>query len=215
VVVLGDFIYQVTLEDEAKMKRVMDLLNPLTDSDIPVYAVLGNHDYEVGNAGDPINYPLAERMEAYLESAGIRVLHNEAVALSASGQEDAPLYLVGIASRLAKVDQPKQAFLGLADAAPRFVVMHHPVSFGEIPAGKAPVAVAGHTHGGQVGVPLPPPWESESKWVPLSGWIEGYGQAGNRLYINRGIGFSVAPVRINRMPEITLFTLETAQDGAL
>ncbi len=45
----------------------------------------------------------------------------------------------------------------------------------------------------------------------LSGWIHDYGQPGNRLYINRGIGFSRFPIRINCPPEITLFTLRRAR----
>jgi predicted MPP superfamily phosphohydrolase len=38
-----------------------------------------------------------------------------------------------------------------------------------------------------------------------------HGQAGKRLYVNRGIGFSIVPVRINAVPELTIFTLERAK----
>ena len=43
--------------------------------------------------------------------------------------------------------------------------------------------------------------------VHVDGWIQDYGAAGNRLYVNRGIGFSTIPIRINCPPEITIFTL--------
>lgn len=45
--------------------------------------------------------------------------------------------------------------------------------------------------------------------VATDGWIEsGFGAAGNRLYVNRGIGFSVMPLRINCPPELTWVTLD-------
>jgi predicted MPP superfamily phosphohydrolase len=45
--------------------------------------------------------------------------------------------------------------------------------------------------------------------VAADGWIEpGFGAPGDRLYVNRGIGFSVVPIRINCLPELTCVTLE-------
>jgi hypothetical protein len=43
-------------------------------------------------------------------------------------------------------------------------------------------------------------------WAPPS-----YGDGGNGLYVNRGIGFSALPVRINCRPELTLVTLATEE----
>jgi hypothetical protein len=45
--------------------------------------------------------------------------------------------------------------------------------------------------------------------VHVDGWIDGYGQPRNRLYVNRGIGFSKAPIRINCRPELTISTLRS------
>ena len=42
---------------------------------------------------------------------------------------------------------------------------------------------------------------------PIDGWGEGYGQPGNRLSVNRGIGFSLIPVRLFCPPEVTIFRL--------
>ena len=89
--------------------------------------------------------------------------------------------------------------------------MHNPDSFEPLPSGTAPLAMAGHTHGGQVRLPFLPEWSwmtfAKEDEVHADGWIDGYGQPGNRLYVNRGIGFSIIPIRINCPPEITLFTL--------
>ena len=65
------------------------------------------------------------------------------------------------------------------------------------------------------------PFTPEWSWITFrledevhaDGWIDGYGAPGNRLYVNRGIGFSVLPIRINCPPEITMFTLSGAAAG--
>jgi len=45
--------------------------------------------------------------------------------------------------------------------------------------------------------------------VAADGWIApGFGAPDNRLYVNRGIGFSVVPMRINCRPELTWLTLD-------
>lgn len=92
------------------------------------------------------------------------------------------------------------------------VMMHNAASFTVFPANSAPFAVAGHTHGGQVRIPGTQSWSwieiVKEDEVQVDGWIDAFGEAGNRLYINRGIGFSIVPIRINCMPDGALFTLQ-------
>ncbi|HEV2123950.1 MAG TPA: metallophosphoesterase, partial [Chloroflexota bacterium] len=104
------------------------------------------------------------------------------------------------------------AVRNLATDAPRIILMHHPESFAELPAGTAPLAFAGHTHGGQVRVPFKPDWSGAiitGSEVRRDGWIDGYGEPGNRLYVNRGIGMSLAPIRLFCRPAVTFFTLRS------
>ena len=230
VLIAGDFIYHPTDEESieeareelepeelqetfGELNRALELLQSLLKSDIPVYAVLGNHDYGMGTPEDVKLDWLADQVHKALEAAGIQVLENEAAPLpSPDGSEGENLYLVGIGSHYANNARPQQALAQLPDDVPRLVLMHNPDSFDELPAGSAPLALAGHTHGGQIRLPFTPEWS----WMALlaedqvhaDGWVEGYGQPGNRLYVNRGIGFSVIPVRLNAAPEVTLFTLQ-------
>jgi predicted MPP superfamily phosphohydrolase len=44
----------------------------------------------------------------------------------------------------------------------------------------------------------------------VDGWIDGFLQRGNHLFVNRGIGFSKLPVRIGAPPELTLITIHRA-----
>lgn len=229
VLIAGDFIYH-PIGDETReeiredfeqeeneevfseLRNALSLLSPLTDSNIPIYAVLGNHDYAMEEPDDTKLAWLAQQVHAILEDVGITVLVNESVALeSPKNQESAPLYLVGIGSHYADNDDPQRALAQLPDDAARIVLMHNPDSFTSFPAGTAPLALAGHTHGGQIRLP----WTSDWSWMAMltedqvhaDGWIKGYGNPHNRLYVNRGIGFSMIPVRLNAAPEVTLFTL--------
>lgn len=215
VLLLGDFIYHALETRENEVQKVVQILQPLRDAGIPVYAVLGNHDYQVNEAAEAPNEDLARRLEQELEAIGVRVLHNEIAELAAQSAGTPSLFLVGIDAHQPRMDDPYQALSNLSPDAPRLVMMHNPASFEKIPAGVAPVAVAGHTHGGQVRIPFLPEWSYltflQSEPVHADGWISDYGQANNHLYVNRGIGFSKVPIRINCPPEVTVFTLEKAK----
>lgn len=53
-------------------------------------------------------------------------------------------------------------------------------------------------------------WSGSGR-VHADGWVEeGYGRAGNRLYVTRGLGMGIIPMRISCPPELTLFTLAPA-----
>jgi len=222
VLIAGDFVYGPSDDEDEDIRKVREFVRPLTEAGIPTYAVLGNHDYRMAWPDSEPNPQAAERVREALEAAGVRVLKNEAVALEtppdrdpASAEKDEPLHLVGLGARWPDEDRPEAALSQVPDGAPRFIMMHSPSYFGAFPADTAPVAVAGHTHDGQVRLPGTPEWSwvayVEEDDVHVDGWIEGFGQPGNQLYVNRRIGFSSVPLRINCRPEVTLFTLRAAQ----
>jgi uncharacterized protein len=213
VLIIGDFIYNAGDDPSAEINQAIELVRPLPIAGIPTYAVLGNHDYGMKSKHDSPDVAQATKLAASLKTVGVQMLQNEVVPLASSTKldEQAVLYLVGIGSHWANKDKPQVALAQVPDAAPRFVMMHHPESFAEFPANTAPVAVAGHTHGGQIRLPFTPEWSwltfVREDEVHADGWIDEYGQPGNHIYVNRGIGFSILPIRINCPPEITLFTL--------
>jgi len=214
VLIAGDFIYGAGEDPSEEINQAVELVRPLPAAGIPTYAVLGNHDYGMtSETGNP-DWNQAAQLASSLEAAGVNVLKNEAVALTPSTAPADPLYLVGIGAHWPNEDKPAAALAQVPDGAPRFVFMHHPDSFAEFPANMAPVAVAGHTHGGQIRLPLTSEWSwltfVKSEAVHVDGWIDDYGASGNRLYVNRGIGFSVVPIRINCPPEVTYFSLQRA-----
>lgn len=111
-------------------------------------------------------------------------------------------------------DDVNQALSNLPDSSPRITMMHNPDTFEQFPPNSAPLAVAGHTHGGQVRLPASPQWSwlrfTQKDKVYADGWAKGYGEPSNRLYVNPGIGMSMAPIRLFCPPQLTFFTLEKA-----
>lgn len=214
VLIVGDFVYKADGRVDEITGEVAELVRPLSDAGIPTFAVLGNHDYSLDLEEDPVNAHVATAVESALEGIGVRVLENEAIALTLRSRagESQPLYIVGVGDRWAGRSHPARAVGRVPGTAARIVFMHNPLSFRDLPAGTAPLAVAAHTHGGQISVPFTPHWSwmtlVKDEHVEANGWAEEHEEtAGNRLYVNVGIGFSDVPIRISAAPELTLFTL--------
>jgi predicted MPP superfamily phosphohydrolase len=206
----GDFIYHPGQNIEPEIEAAVEILRPLVEADIPTYAVLGNHDYGMSSRSAAPDTETAQRLETALESAGVEVLENESVQLGLPDSNES-IYLVAVGSLWAKRDNVEQALSTVPSDSPRIAMMHNPDSFEKFPANSAPLAVAGHTHGGQIRIPGLPQWSwlrfTQKDKVYADGWAKGYGEPGNQLYVNPGIGMSYAPVRLFCPPELTFFTL--------
>jgi predicted MPP superfamily phosphohydrolase len=158
-----------------------------------VFACLGNHDYWVGARG------VAEA----LEGAGVRVLRNEAQALT----------LKGAALNIAGVDDPWRGnpdfdrALSMIDAnVPTVMLCHQPDLFPESVQRAVDLMLSGHYHGGQVTLQFMGMKVSPAHLI--SEFVEGhYRQGPSQLYVSRGIGITGPPVRLNAPPEITLLHL--------
>lgn len=229
ILIAGDFLYhpteeageprearaEIEREDMRKLRthvaEVVSMLQPLTAAGIPTFAVLGNHDYAMRRP-DSLPLPvIAEELTGALGAIGVAVLRNAAVPL---GNRDthksaaSRLYVAGLDAWSPRASDVEATLAQLPGGAPRLFVMHNPHAFQALPARSAPVALAGHTHGGQIRLPFLKRWSWMSlvKESPVAtdGWIAPeFGAPGNRLYVNRGVGFSMAPVRINCPPELT------------
>lgn len=218
VLISGDFIYHATPDPEPKIASVISIVEPLVEAGIPTYAVLGNHDYGMSGKAESPQTNLASNLEVALEAAGVQVLENESVEMQLPDRAE-PLYLVAVNSRWANRDDVDQALSNVPASAPRVVMMHNPDSYEQFPANSAPLAVAGHTHGGQMRLPGSPQWSwlrfTQKDEIYADSWAEGYGKPGNNLYVNVGIGMSIVPLRIFCPPEVTIFELEPGSVGEL
>lgn len=113
VLITGDFIYRPGESAREEIAEVLDLLRPLGKADVPTFAVLGNHDFAAGTRRERPRPEVAEEVADGLAGIGVRVLENEAVALSPPaarsgrpGNASAALHLVGIGSWVARRSDP-------------------------------------------------------------------------------------------------------------
>lgn len=212
VLIAGDFIYG---KAPNRVERALDLVRPLPEADIPTFAVLGNHDYSMMKQDSERRDEVASELIGRLEEIGIQVLENESRPIRPQ-DGGAPIYIAGVGSFWAGDSDPLAAISSLPDQAPRIILMHNPIAFRDLPPHSGSLTLSAHTHGGQLRIP----YTRSQSWVDIArereviadGWGEqGIGATGNRIYVNRGIGFSTIPARFNCRPEITVFTLRVPE----
>lgn len=182
----GDFI-------TAHADQVNVLSDLLSHAVAPLgcFAIPGNHEHWTG---------IEHIMGSLAERAGIRVLINESIPLPGNDG----FHLTGVDSFWAgKPDLT--IFSRTPDAAHHIVLVHEPDSFAQLVDPRIKLQISGHTHGGQVRLPL-----YGALVLPHMGKHYETGlfeQDGRKLYVNRGIGTLTPHVRINCRPEITVFEL--------
>jgi predicted MPP superfamily phosphohydrolase len=157
-----------------------------------VYATLGDHDSV---------HDHDEVLHAFQE-ASVSVLDNLAFKVDLGGHA---IWLAGLADD-SRGDVSK-TFPYVTDDAPIIAVTHNPDIFPEIPA-RVVLTIAGHTHGGQVALPLigRPMVPSRFGQRYAIGHIV---ENGRHLFVSPGIGTSRVPVRFGVPPEISLLTIRS------
>jgi predicted MPP superfamily phosphohydrolase len=162
---------------------------------IPSFAVLGNHDYWVD----------AEVVRKMLVSSGVTDLTNTIFTLT-RGKEN--VHLCGVDDVWEGEVRLEDVVAQLKDDSAAILMAHEP-DYADVSAatGKFDLQISGHTHGGQVAIPLLGP-----PILPYLGqkYHTGLYRVGNMFqYTNRGVGMARLPLRFNCRPEITIFVLDT------
>ncbi len=182
VVIVGDAI-----DDRDHLPLLRDFLRLLPAS-VPRVATLGNWEYW-GRVD-------LEALRRTYEAENTRLLINEAHMLSDGA------VLFGTDDSLAGAP----TLDGIRELTAREVVVlsHCPAYRDTIPRdlhGQLRAMLAGHTHGGQIAIggwaPILPPGSGSY----TSGW---YVDDGVPLYVSRGLGTSVFPVRFGSPPEVPI-----------
>jgi predicted MPP superfamily phosphohydrolase len=169
----------------------------------PVVYVTGNHEHWRFGEGKAL-----EQFLDQLQGAGFVVLENELTRISRRSG-GGPVAIVGLDDSYSHHMDVEAGFSGLATGERAIVLEHCPDDVTSIVAsGHASLVLTGHTHGGQVRLPL---WGDRLTAV-LEGapFVRGlYEVDGVPLYVSQGLGMSVVPVRFFCPPEVTVFTLKT------
>lgn len=156
-----------------------------------VYACLGNHDH----------WTDAELVTSAFRKHGITVLINEGVRIDARG---ASFWIAGVDDYMVgKTDVPA-ALRGSYPDELKLLLAHNPIIFRQSVKGGIDLTLSGHTHGGQIKLR-----DGEKRLIRRRKLSSGlHRRLGSQIYITRGIGTVVLPVRYQCPPEISLLELK-------
>lgn len=152
-----------------------------------VFFVPGNWEY-----WEPI-----KNLSGLLKDSGITNLTNQVRKI------DDGIWLVGFDDSEEGVPELK-VIKDLPTQDIKISFFHSPSFFDQV-ASMSRINFAGHSHGGQVRIPL-----MGSVWVPEGtgkydqGWFE---KGTSKMYVSRGIGTSLLPIRFNCSPELAVIEL--------
>jgi predicted MPP superfamily phosphohydrolase len=190
VAITGDFV-QYTAERFAPMLTAT--LRELRPRDAAV-GVLGNHDHESG----------AGAVRRALREAGVLDLSNAVHTLRRDGAE---LHVAGVDS-VWEDEHRLDVVLGALPPEGAAVLLTHEPDFADASSatGRFDLQLSGHSHGGQVRLPLIGP--PRLTWLAEKYYTGRYQVGGMILYATRGLGMLPPRVRFLCRPEITAITLK-------
>jgi predicted MPP superfamily phosphohydrolase len=187
IVLGGDY---VTWGDRDYVEPAAEALSGL-QAPHGVFGILGNHDDD-------------HDMPAALGRRGVEMLKDARTSVKIRGER---LDLVGIRYWTRRVDQIR----GLVDRPARTVLLaHDPRRLSEAAALGIPIVLSGHTHGGQIVLPILGAVAAEK--FPV---VAGLGRRRQTtIFVSRGVGTVYVPVRLNCPPEVAVLTLARADESA-
>jgi predicted MPP superfamily phosphohydrolase len=176
-------------------ERAVDrFLGALRAARLGSFACMGNWEHW---GGAP-----PERWRGILARHGIELLVDEARTVG-------PLHLVGTDDGLSGRPDRQRILGALHPTLPNVVMTHSPAYFPALIDARVALVLSGHNHGGQVRVGTRGPL-----WLPRGwgGYLAGWYHAGStRLFVHRGVGWSVFPVRYRSPPELAVLELQPAR----
>jgi predicted MPP superfamily phosphohydrolase len=159
-----------------------------------VYAVLGNHDH----------WTDAALITDLFRAEGIRVLVNEGLRFEHDG---ASFWLAGVDDTMVGLEDLPLALAGSRADEMKLLLAHNPVILRRAARAGVDLVLSGHTHGGQIA------WRSERSRSgrPRRRMLRGLGRRGDtQIYVTRGLGTVIVPLRYGCRPEVSLLELRCA-----
>lgn len=177
-----------------------------------VYGTFGNSEHKNG----VVPHVFARG----LEKSGVQMLLNKSVRINRGNKS---IVIAGVNDPVSEHDDIGAALKGVDEDEFTLLLMHTPDSVGLACARGVDVVLSGHTHGGQVKLPLIGAPFTHSYLGPAMSHglysgarlqnILGYRPRRTQLYVTRGIGISGLAMRFLCRPEITTITLKKKRLG--
>ena len=197
IALLGDYTNYGLQDSQRYVAECAEAAGSALSAPAGVYAVFGNHDYpEV-----PHNPPLSP-----WQQAKIAPLHDGSEEIWHKNER---LFLVGLPSALMRPTSPLPWLRRIPKDAPSIVLWHEPDRAEESAHAGASLQLSGHTHGGQVCLPLIGPLYLPSLGKKFASGLYSVGKM--PLYVTRGVGVLPPFVRFCCPPEVTIITLRHSE----
>lgn len=195
----GDYVIQGVLGGHpVPSKDIVAVLSKLHATN-GVFGILGNHDW----------WDNAERIHHEFDADDVRILE-DAVQHIQIGNNG--FWIAGVSDYTEGAHDIGKALASITGNDPVIIVTHSPDIFPDVPASVG-LTVAGHTHGGQVYIPLlgRPVIPSRYGQRYAMGLIE---ENGKQLFVGSGIGTSILPIRFMTPPEVSILKLYPRKNGS-
>lgn len=189
IVCTGDYVHERNSTEQ--IDSVWPLIGEL-NAPLGVFSVLGNHDHWADTS----------RSQYWLNQTGQNLRHKVA-SIDRGGSK---LWLAGAGDFWEDHRSLDGLLTGIPESDCRIVLAHNPDTADTAFSSRVDLMVSGHTHGGQVRIPfvgtpvLPVRNKTYSSGLKTS-------LRGMNVFISRGIGWAVYPVRFNCFPEIAVLEL--------
>ena len=158
-----------------------------------VFAILGNHDH----------WTDARLITDLFQAEGIRMLINEGIRIDARGEA---FWLAGVDDTMVGLEDLSLSLAGARDDEFKLLLAHNPTILRRAARADVDLVLSGHTHGGQV--TLRP--EKNRSGRPRRRILRGLGRRANtQIYVTRGLGTVVLPIRYGCPPEVSLLELRS------
>ena len=160
-----------------------------------VYAVLGNHD----------NWVDAALVTDLFRAEGMHMLVNEGLRFEHRGES---FWLAGVDDTMVGLEDLPLALAGAKSDEMKLLLAHNPIILRRAARAGVDLVLSGHTHGGQV------TWRTErsASGRPRRRLLRGLGRQGyTQIYVSRGLGTVVLPIRYGSLPEVSLLELRSAE----
>ncbi len=162
------------------------------DAPLGTYAIMGNHDC----------WWSCERVREVLAETRVHLLENQNARIARPGGD---IWIVGIEDGQTQKPDFAVASAGVPEDAATIVLEHNPGLF-DWPSNHLPLQMSGHTHAGQVRLPLIGGLASVSRHSEDT--ADGFQVVGDRvLIVTRGLGESGLPVRFGAPPQVMQLTV--------
>ncbi len=159
-----------------------------------VYAVLGNHDH----------WTDAALITDLFRAEGITVLVNQGMRFE---NKNAAFWLAGVDDTMVGLEDLSLALAGSRGDEFKLLLAHNPIILRRAARAGVDLVLSGHTHGGQVTLRS----ERNASGRPRRRLLKGLARQGEtQIYVTRGLGTVVLPVRFGCPPEVSLLELRTA-----